>query len=97
MGVLQDSTLGLGYGPRLGVSPSRTPPRTWRPLRLRWGCTIRGWHLVALGPWATGLAGLDAVGLVGFQDGVRRAGVAGPCVPVNVEASRAGGTGGAHV
>lgn len=59
--------------PHLGPAPSEAVHQ-----RPRLGCAARCWHLVAPGPWAAGPAGLDAVGLVGFQDCVRGAGVARP-------------------
>lgn len=55
------------------------------------------WHLVALGPGPTGHTGSCAVRLVGFQDGVRGAEVAGSGISVNVMASRTRGAGGAHI
>lgn len=55
------------------------------------------WHLVALGPGLTGHTGFCAVRLVGFQDGVGGAEVAGSRISVNVVASGTRGTGGAHV
>lgn len=55
------------------------------------------WHLVVLGPWATGHTSLCTIRLVSFQDGVRGTEVAGSRIPVNVMARRTRGAGRAQV
>jgi hypothetical protein len=85
--------LGAQENPIQDPGPSEAIPTRVSRLRRTADC----WHLVACGPWTTGHTGLNTIRLVGFQDCIRGAWMAGSRISVNVVTSRTRGAGGAHV